>query len=58
MSNELQTAYDNDPQFRRYVDKYCAKYPGDTIITPPEALRHELVRQVYIDQKKKSRRRE
>lgn len=51
MLNELQTAYDKDPQFRRYVDKYCAKYLG--YITPAEALEHELVRQVYIDQKRK-----
>lgn len=52
MLNELQTAYSKNPQFRRYVDKYCAKYPRD--ITPQEALRHELVKQVYLSQKEGS----
>ena len=47
MLDELQTAYGKNTRFRRYVDRYCVKYPGD--ITVNEALTHELVRQVYLE---------
>lgn len=40
----LQNAYQFNKKFREYVDKYCRTY-GYTV---EEALKHQLVKQVYL----------
>lgn len=39
----MKEFYDNNMDFRNYVDKYCRMY-GYTL---EEALEHELVKEVY-----------
>lgn len=43
----MKEYYNNNADFKRYVDKYCIQY-GYTV---DEALEHELVRQVYLHYK-------
>ena len=43
MSN-LENEYSDNPDFRKYVDKYCKRYN----LTVEEALRQEIVKQVYL----------
>lgn len=40
----MQNEYKFNPDFRRYVDRYCNTY-GKTV---DEALTHEIVRQAYL----------
>lgn len=40
----IENEYKHNQKFREYVDKYCAEYK----ITVDEALKHEVVRQVYL----------
>lgn len=40
----LENEYRYNPDFREYVDKYCKQYN----LTVEEALRHEIVKQVYL----------
>ena len=40
----MKEFYDNNKDFKDYVDKYCKQYG----ITVKEALTHEIVRQVYL----------
>lgn len=40
----LKNEYRHNKKFRQYVDKYCAQRK----ITVDEALKHEIVRQVYL----------
>lgn len=40
----MKEYYENDPDFKAYVDKYAQTYG----ITPEEALTHEIVRQTYL----------
>lgn len=40
----IENEYRHNAAFRRYVDKYCEKYG----ITVAEALKHEIVRQVWL----------
>ena len=37
--------YNNNKDFKTYVDKYCKKHE----ITIDEAMEHKLIRQVYLD---------
>lgn len=39
----MQEFYNNDPDFKRYVDRHCKTYG----LTVEEALKHEIVRLVY-----------
>ena len=39
----MKDYYNSNPDFKRYVDRYCIQY-GCTV---DEALSHELVKQVY-----------
>ena len=43
MSN-LENEYRYNTAFREYVDKHCKRYN----LTVDEALRHEIVKQVYL----------
>ena len=43
MSN-LENEYRYNPDFREYVDKHCKRYN----LTVEEALRQEIVKQVYL----------
>ena len=43
MSN-LENEYRYNKDFRKYVDKYCKQYN----LTVEEALRQEIVKQVYL----------
>lgn len=40
----MEDYYNTNPDFKRYVDRHCTQY-GCTV---EEALREELVRQVYL----------
>lgn len=40
----MQNEYKFNPDFRRYVDRYCNKHKK----TVDEALSHEIVRQAYL----------
>lgn len=40
----MEEFYNNNSDFKRYVDKYCKQY-GYTV---EEALQHEIIRQVYL----------
>ena len=42
--SKLMNEYCYNPKFRDYVDKYCKKHS----LTVKEALRHEIVKQVYL----------
>lgn len=41
----MEEYYNNNPHFKRYVDKYCKKHS----LTVEEALQHEIVRLVYLE---------
>ncbi|MCI8483477.1 MAG: hypothetical protein HFH41_03950 [Lachnospiraceae bacterium] len=42
--NEMENEYRFNERFREYVDKYCKKHGCDT----EEALKHAIVREVYL----------
>ena len=42
---DLKRLYEENGDFRRYVDGYCAKHSEGHSIPLEEALRHEIVRQ-------------
>ena len=42
--SKLMNEYCYNAKFRDYVDKYCKKHS----LTVKEALRHEIVKQVYL----------
>lgn len=44
MERNLYNEYRHNSKFRIYADKYCAQRG----ITLSEALKHELIRQVYL----------
>lgn len=41
---EIKEFYETNQNFKFYVDRYCNQYR----LSVDEALRHELVRQVYL----------
>ncbi len=44
--NDLKTLYENNPDFHKYVDRYCRNYNRGRSIPLEEALRHAEVRNV------------
>lgn len=40
----MEEFYNNNSDFKRYVDKYCKQYG----LSVEEALQHEIVKQVYL----------
>lgn len=50
----MREYYDNNEDFKTYVDKYCQK----NRITVDEALSHESVRQVYLYYQERGRNNE
>lgn len=40
----MEEYYKSNPDFKRYVDRHCKQYK----CTTAEALKHEIVRQVYL----------
>ena len=49
----LHDEYENNHRFRRYVDHYRQAY-NLTGVTVDEALKHEIVKQVYFGYKEKN----
>lgn len=50
----LESEYKKSVRFRQYVDRYCRVH-NITGITVEEALRHEVVRQVYSEYKEENK---
>ena len=45
----MKEYYHKNKEFKQYVDSYCIKHET----TVSEALKHEVVRQVYLQHKEK-----
>lgn len=44
----MMSFYNNNKDFKEFVDKYCNKYVEGRKITVQEALTHELVKEVAV----------
>ena len=44
----MMSFYNNNKDFKEFVDKYCDKYVEGRKITVQEALTHELVKEVAV----------